>query len=319
MATKKSWYYGPRKIHAVMWEVERPIGIIQLVHGMVEYVERYEPFARFANQAGYIVVGNDHVGHGKSAKTAEDFGRFPDRWQCLIDDVHSLKEQVQEEYPDLPYFMLGHSMGSYVVRLYLAKYHEPLAGAIIMGTGQQSQMLTGSGIAVAKMIKSFRGANYRSKLLENMSTGSFNKSFKPNRTSSDWINRDPREVDKYLSDPYIKFRPTVNMYLGIFYMSHLATQEKWIQAMPHDLPILVVSGGQDPVGEFGKGVGKFNQLLQDNGFSKVTFKLFKDDRHEVLNEYNKDEVMQYLLDWIEPLRQKSTGKQPVEHVRVAMR
>lgn len=308
MAHKKSWYYGPRKSHAVAWEVDQPIGIIQIVHGMNEYIERYEPFAQFASQAGYIVTGNDHVGHGKTAKNAEDLGRFPDRWQSLLDDVHGLKEQVQKEHPGLPYFLLGHSMGSYLVRLYLAKYHEPLTGAIIMGTGQQSQLLTGSGIAIAKIIKLFHGANYRSKLLEKMSTGSFNRHFKPNRTKSDWINRDQDAVDKYLHDPYIQFRPTVNMYLGIFYMSHLATQTKWIQAMPHDLPILVVSGGQDPVGDFGKGVGKFNQLLQAAGFSKVTFKLFHGDRHEVLNELNKDEVMQYLLDWLEPWRRKAAAK-----------
>lgn len=299
LMTKKTWYYGPRKSHAVMWEVEHPVGIIQIVHGMVEYVERYEPFAKFANQAGYIVVGNDHVGHGKTAKTADDYGKFPDHWQCLVEDVHSLKMQVQRRYPDLPYIMLGHSMGSYVVRMYLATYDDPLTGAIIMGTGQQAQLLTGAGIAIANLVKLFRGPNYRSKLLENLSTGSFNRSFKPNRTSSDWINRDPREVDKYLSDPYHQFRPTVNMYLGIFHISHTTTKKKWIQAMPHDLPILVVSGAQDPVGEFGKGVKKFYQLLQAAGFSHVTLKLFKGDRHEILNEYNKKEVMQYLLAWIE--------------------
>ncbi|MCH3905282.1 MAG: alpha/beta hydrolase [Lactobacillus sp.] len=299
MAEKKTWYYGPRKNHAVMWEVEHPVGIIQIVHGMVEYAERYEPFAKFANQAGYIVVGNDHVGHGKTAKTRDDYGKFPDRWQCLVDDVYSLKRQVQKDYPDLPYFMLGHSMGSYIVRMYLATYgKEQLDGAIIMGTGQQSQLLTGAGIAIGSIIKLFRGANYRSKLLENMSTGSFNKKFKPNRTSSDWINRDPREVDKYLRDPYHQFKPTVNMHLGIFKISHVTTKKKYINAMPHDLRMLVVSGGQDPVGEFGKGVRKFYQLLQSFGFSNVTLKIFEDDRHEVLNEYNKKEVMQYLINWI---------------------
>ncbi|MCH3923249.1 alpha/beta fold hydrolase [Limosilactobacillus sp.] len=299
MTEKKSWYYGPRENYAVMWEVDHPVGIIQIVHGMIEYTERYDQFAHFANRAGYIVVGNDHVGHGKTVRQKDDYGKFPDEWESLVEDVRLLKRQVQERYPNLPYTMLGHSMGSYIVRLYLAKYgDDQLAGAILMGTGQQSQLLTGLGIAIAEIIKLFRGPDYRSKLLEQLSTGSFNRNFRPNRTRSDWINRDPREVDKYLADTYQQFRPTVNMYRGIFNLSHFANKKKSIQAMPHDLPLLIISGAQDPVGDFGKGVRKLTRLLRVAGCSKVTLKLFKGARHEILHEYNKEEVMQYIIDWI---------------------
>lgn len=299
MTDKRTWFYGPRQCHAVMWEVKNPKGIIQIVHGMVEYVERYDDFARTANQAGFIVVGHDHVGHGQTAKTKSDFGKFPTEWEALIEDVHDLKKTVQNNYPDLPYFILGHSMGSYILRLYLAIYDQDnLSGAIIMGTGQQPEYLTSAGIALAEAIKLFKGKDYRSKILESLSTGAYNKRFKPNRTKSDWLNRNPEEVDKYIADPYHQFLPTVNMYRAIFIFAKLSTEKKWIDAMPHSLPLLIISGANDPVGDFGKGVKRFYRILKSDGFKNITMKLFGEARHEILNEINKQEVKAYILNWI---------------------
>ena len=295
---KRSWFYGQRRIHAVIWPVDNPVGIIQIVHGMIEYAERYEEFARFANKAGFIVVGNDHAGHGKSVKTKDDYGKFPDEWEEILEDVHNLKIQIQAQYPNLPYVMLGHSMGSYIVRLCAAIFPDKPDAIILTGTGQQAQALTDAGIALAEFYRITKGPDYRSQLLETLTTGAFNNHFKPNRTNSDWLNRDEAEVDKYISDPNHQFRPTVNMYRGIYFFTKLATKSKWMDQIPHNLPILIASGSQDPVGDFGKGVTKFYAYLEDHGFTNVTIRLFNGDRHEILHELNKEEVMQYLIDWI---------------------
>ena len=299
MTEKKTWNFGERANYAVMWQVVKPKAVLQIVHGMVEYIERYDEFARFANNAGYLVVGHDHVGHGETVKDPEDYGAFPKNWQDLITDVHTLQREVSKKYPDIPYIILGHSMGSFITRLYLAKYGRDVDAAIIMGTGQQPRVQTWTAIGLTKILRVLHGEKYRSKFLEQMSTGMFNRFFSPNRTKADWLSRDEAEVDKYLAHEHHQFIPTLNMYHSLFTFSNYAASPKWIKQIPHALPLLLISGATDPVGKAGKGVKRFYKLLQREGFSDVTLKLYPAARHEILNELNKAEVMRDLVAWMD--------------------
>lgn len=176
-------------------------GIIQLVHGMQEHIGRYNDFANFLANNGYIVVGHDHLGHGNTAKCEDDFGYFADNngWDRLVEDVHILQNKVHNEYPNLPYIVMGHSMGSLIVRTYITKYDDNLTGVIISGTSGQKYGLI-SGKLLIKIISTFKGKRYKSKLIEHLVTGSFNKKFEPNRTPSDWICSDENEVNKFIED-----------------------------------------------------------------------------------------------------------------------
>lgn len=229
MTEKKTWNFGERANYAVMWQIVKPKAVLQIVHGMVEHIERYDEFARFANNAGYLVVGHDHVGHGETVKDPEDYGAFPKNWQDLITDVHTLQREVSKKYPDIPYIILGHSMGSFITRLYLAKYGRDVDAAIIMGTGQQPRVQTWIAIGLTRILRAIHGEKYRSKFLEQMSTGMFNRSFSPNRTKADWLSRDEAEVDKYLAHEHHQFTPTLNMYRALFTFSNLAASRKWIK------------------------------------------------------------------------------------------
>ena len=299
MTEKKTWNFGERANYAVMWQIVKPKAVLQIVHGMVEHIERYDEFARFANNAGYLVVGHDHVGHGETVKDPEDYGAFPKNWQDLITDVHTLQREVSKKYPDIPYIILGHSMGSFITRLYLAKYGRDVDAAIIMGAGQQPRVQTWTAIGLTKILRVLHGEKYRSKFLEQMSTGMFNRFFSPNRTKADWLSRDEAEVDKYLAHEHHQFIPTLNMYHSLFTFSNYAASPKWIKQIPHALPLLLISGATDPVGKAGKGVKRFYKLLQREGFSDVTLKLYPAARHEILNELNKAEVMRDLVAWMD--------------------
>ena len=299
MTEKKTWNFGERANYAVMWQIVKPKAVLQIVHGMVEHVERYDEFARFANNAGYLVVGHDHVGHGETVKDPEEYGAFPKNWQDLITDVHTLQREVSKKYPDIPYIILGHSMGSFITRLYLAKYGRDVDAAIIMGTGQQPRVQTWTAIGLTKILRVLHGEKYRSKFLEQMSTGMFNRFFSPNRTKADWLSRDEAEVDKYLAHEHHQFIPTLNMYHSLFTFSNYAASPKWIKQIPHALPLLLISGATDPVGGASKGVKRFYKLLQREGFSDVTLKLYPAARHEILNELNKAEVMRDLVAWMD--------------------
>lgn len=299
MTVVKEWTFGKRHNQAVMWEVAQPKAVLQLVHGMVEHIKRYDEFARFLNQAGYVVVGHDHVGHGDTVASPEEYGVFPDDWQALVEDVHALKKEVSTRYPNIPYFIMGHSMGSYITRLYLAEYGEQLDGAIVMGTGQEPLLKTLLARGLVQGLTWLYGPLHRSQLVESLSTGAFNKQFAPNQTSVDWLTRDEQEREKYLQHPHHQFRPTLSMYRSLFTFAHYAAKETWIKRIPKELPLLIISGEKDPVGNAGKGVQRFYKQLKKQGHDLVTIILYPEARHELLNEYNKEEVMKDLLDWLD--------------------
>ncbi|MCD8365096.1 MAG: alpha/beta hydrolase [Clostridiales bacterium] len=293
------------QIHAIAWIPDGNVkAILQLCHGMVEFVDRYSNFAEHLNQYGYYVVGNDHLGHGKSVRDEDQYGYFhqPDGNACVIGDIQTLREITQKQYPNIPYFILGHSMGSFLIRQYIQTYGNGLAGAIIMGTGSQPGIVLAAGKILCRVIAAFRGWHYRSSLIDGMAFGSYNKSFEPARTPYDWLTKDSRIVDAYLAHPWCTFRFTVNAYYNLFLTIQNAQNPRRIRRIPKSLPLLLVSGACDPVGANGKGVTQAYQSYRKAGIQDLEMKLYENDRHEILNETDRDTVYADILKWLENLQ-----------------
>ena len=277
-----------------------PVGVVQIAHGVAEHCERYDDFMRFLAENGFVAAANDHLGHGRSIAAEADLGFFTEKdgWDTVVSDMHKLHEILALEFPTLPCFLFGHSMGSFLTRTYIIKYPQELAGAVICGTGQQSPALVGAGKAMAGLVCALKGVRHRSKLLNNTAFGAYNKGFDAVRTPCDWLSRDEANVDKYIADPLCGFVPTAGLFRdmmgGIAFISDPKNAEK----MRRELPVFFISGDKDPVGENGKGVQKAYEMFGAVGMKDVSIKLYPDCRHELLNELNRDEVMNDVLAWL---------------------
>lgn len=287
------------EIHAIEWAPEtEPKMVLQIAHGMVEFIDRYDRFARFLNEKGVLVVGNDHLGHGESITDPEHLGFFadPNGNQCVIEDMRTLFSLTRIKYPHIPYFFLGHSMGSFLTRQYIELYGDELDGAIIMGTGELSPVTVRMGSFLADWIAKAKGNHYRSPLLTRMSLGSNNKRFEPARTSSDWLTKDVEIVDAYVNNALNNFIFTTNafhyMFQGIIYA------QRHVDDVPKDLPILIISGADDPVGQFGLGPKRLYDIYRDHMIEDVKLVLYENDRHEILNETNYRQVYNDIYQWI---------------------
>lgn len=304
----KSEFYYPSsdavtQIHAVEWIPEREVkAILQICHGMVEYVERYDRFASFLAEKGYYVVGNDHLGHGKSVQSEEEYGFFHEKNgnQCVIEDIRRLQEETMQKYPGVPYFMMGHSMGSYMLRKYLTIHNDDLRGAIIMGTGCVPDNTTKLGINVCKFLAKIFGWHHRSKLVESLSFGGPYKKYdlSGKTLSNSWLTKDEDIVKFYYSEPRCTFKFTLNGYLGLMEAVLYDNQLENVKKVPNKLPIFIVSGQDDPVGDNGVGVKKVYDLFKEAGSLDITYKLYENDRHEILNETDRDKVYADLLAWM---------------------
>ena len=289
---------GEHKIYALIWEPEKAVkGVFQISHGMNEYAERYGEFAGFLTSNGFAVCANDHAGHGKSVnKTRGYFGKT-DGWRHLVDDMYKLHELVCGDYADLPYFMLGHSMGSFLARAYCAIYGSSLTGAIFSGTSDAPWNLP-FGRLLDRLAIKFGGAESEGKIFSRMSSGSYNNKFKPNRTGSDWLTRDAGKITDFLNDERSKFTFTNSGYGDLFGVLSFISQKNWAQSLPGQLPVLLFSGSEDPLSEGGKGVFKVFKRLTAAGCQDVTLKLYGQGRHEMLNEINRREVYADILNWM---------------------
>ena len=293
---------GVCDIRAVRYVPDGDIkAILQIAHGMQEFIDRYENFANYLCDRGYLVTGNDHLGHGGSINTKDDWGYFADKDgnKAVLDDVHELTRITKELYPNLPYFLLGHSMGSFYARQYLCEYGSELNAAIIMGTGHQPLAVVKAGMNACKMFALGKGWHHRSKSVNAMAFGSYNKKFEPARTSVDWLTRDEKIVDWYLNEPRCTFMFTLNGYYNMFLGISRLHDKKLLDSIPKQLPILFVSGQDDPVGDFGKGVQAAVKTVKDAGCTNVEMKLYPNDRHEILNELDKEQVYDDLYNWLE--------------------
>lgn len=305
MAKKENFTFlsndGKTQIHAVKWIPDdgNYHGILQITHGMVEFIDRYDAFASYMTTQGFLVVGHDHLGHGESVVSKEDWGYFaPNPSEIVVADMHTLRTKCEEE--GKPYFMLGHSMGSYMLRKYLAIHGEGVQGAIIMGTGYLPNGTVKTAMAVAKIQAAFLGWRHRSKLLQQLS---YSKPYK--RYSLDgaditnsWLTKDTEIVKAYYADPRCTFVFTDNAYMGLFEAVLYSCQPENVAKVPKDLPIFFVSGADDPVGDLGEGVKHVYDMFKDAGATDITWKLYENDRHEILNETDKETVYKDIASWI---------------------
>ena len=289
---------GPA-LDARLWRPEgAPRAVVQLVHGMAEHMDRYDPVARRLNRAGLAVVGHTHLGHGPRAQRQGYFADH-DGWQHLINDVHRLRGIAQEQFPGLPYLMLGHSMGSFVTRCYLQEHGEGLAGAMLSGTGHFDRKTVTAALAAANLVCLLGGARKPSALIDRLAFGGYNKPFAPCRTDFDWLSRAEAEVDKYVADPYCGFLFTGSGYRELFRGLKRLTDLEALKRMPPELPLLLFSGDSDPVGGMGRGVEQVAREMRDAGMEHVEVRLYPGGRHEILNETNRDEVVRDVIIFAE--------------------
>ena len=289
------------QIHAIKWEPDKkPCAIIQIAHGMSEYLARYENFAKVLTSCGILVVGNDHLGHGGSVLSVNELGYFADKdgELCITKDLYRLGEMVRSAYPNIPYFLFGHSMGSFFVRRYMCEYNRNLDGVILSGTGYVPSVSAKAGMALSKTMKSVRGWHYRSKTVNDLITGKLNVPFQPARTPKDWLSRDEAVVDAYIKDPRCGFLFTLNGCYNFFKVLDQIDNSDLLKNMNKDVSVLFISGGDDPVGHFGTDVRKVAADFREAGMKQVDCIIYPHYRHEILNELGKETVYKDVLKWI---------------------
>lgn len=290
-----------RTLHAFRCVPEGEVrAILQLSHGMVEFIDRYKPLAEYLAARGILVTGHDHLGHGGSIRTKADYGYFaqPDGNRAVLDDLHAVTALTKQLYPGVPYFLLGHSMGSFYARQYLCEWGDELDGAIIMGTGFQPKALVATARALCRVLAVFFGWEHRSKLVANLSFLGYNRGLE-GRTPQDWLNRDQAEVDKYRADERCMFTFTLNAYYSMFTGILRLYDPAVLAGVPKDLPLLFLAGDADPVGERTAGVRRAIQSLRDAGVRNIESKFYPGARHELLVETNKAEVFADIAGWLE--------------------
>lgn len=290
---------GGGRLHCGVWRSEQsPRAVVQLVHGIAEHIGRYDHFARFLTQNGFVVAADDHMGHGGSIGEDGVKGYFHGGWLAAVADVKLLHDHMKAEYPEIPYYILGHSMGSFLLRTYLYTYPGTIDAAIISGTGWEQPALVKAGLAACKLEQLRLGETKTSPLLTKLMFGSYNKPFAPVRTKDDWICSDPAVVDAYTADPLCGFEATVGLARDMLGGVEMNETRENLLKMDKLLPVLFVSGGKDPVGGMSKGVLRCIDAFKRAGMRKITIKLYPEGRHEMLNEVNRDEVYQDILTWL---------------------
>ncbi len=293
---------GIHQLHVVAWSPEgAPKGVVQIAHGIAEYMGRYQQYATVLAEHGYYVVGNDHLGQGYTVNSPEELGYTAEKagWFKMCADLERVRQTVKKEYPEQPYVLLGHSMGSFLARTFLICYPGKVDACILSGTGQEPPAVVAAGGALAKAISIKSGGKWKSDFLEKLMFGSYNKNFAPARTEYDWLTRDTLEVDKYREDPLSGIQASTqlvqDLMTGLEFIWNRKNQEK----MDLATPILLYSGDMDPVGGCGKQVRKVYQRFLDLGCKDVTLKLYPQARHELHNELNRGEMFRDVLRWLE--------------------
>jgi alpha-beta hydrolase superfamily lysophospholipase len=295
---------GKTPIHAVKWSPDSGEfrAILQITHGMVEYIERYTAFAEYLTGQGVLVVGHDHLGHGQSVRTQKDWGYvgLPNPSDLLVADMHTLRRKIQKKYPGIPYFMLGHSMGSYMLRKYLCIHNENLSGAIIMGTGMQPTAVVRSGMLGVRILKVFCGWRFRSALATAITFGGPYRRFDMTgkNPANSWLTKDEEKVRAYYADPRCTFRFTLNGYMALYEAVLYSGLPANAAKLPKKLPLFLVSGKEDPVGDFGVSVKKVYHMYKKAGVSDITYRLYENDRHEILHETDHEKVYADILAWM---------------------
>ena len=286
-----------RQLQKSVWKPAGEVrAVVQIVHGMAEHIACYDETAKRLNGAGFLVVGHDQLGHGTKAERLGWFGG--EGFDSLVADVHTLRQDTQKEYPDIPYFLLGHSMGSFVVRNYCLQHEQGLSGVLLSGTGHFPPGLVGMGLFLANMLCLFGGEKKPAKLIENISFAGYNKEWSPPRTDKDWISRNEGKIDRYIADPLCGFTFTAGAYRDMFRGLRNLYPGK-LSGMDKNVPVLLYSGASDPVGDRGAGVRKVADELKAAGVQDVSVQLYENGRHEMHNEPNREEVWTDLIGWMD--------------------
>ena len=304
---RTDFYYnslGGGKIHACRWIPEGEVkGIVQIVHGIAEYAERYDDFASYLNSRGLLVVAEDHMGHGKSICEATPIGCFNGGWHTAVKDTYRLLKRTMEEFPNVPFILFGHSMGSFMARTILARHPESgISGAIICGSAWMPSAVIGGGKLLADMICKKNGERNPSQLLQGMMFGGYNKKIEHPRTACDWLTRDQKIVDAYVADPLCGFVPSAGLVRSMMEGLQYIQDSKNLNAMKKELPVYFIAGGDDPVGGYGAGVRKCAEEFQKHGMKQVDIKIYPLCRHEIHNEINRQGVYEDVAKWIESVK-----------------
>ena len=304
MVTREEFYVdsvdGIHMIHGYRWydpEIKSK-GVLQIVHGMLEYIDRYDELARHMASEGYFVIGHDHLGHGDSVGHTSELGYVGKHGAVLwLRDMEQIRKMAVAYMPKLPYIMLGHSMGSYLVRRYLIYHGKRVDGAIIMGTGHQPAILIKAGLLItyANMIR--KGSRGHSVLLNNLTCSGFAKRYPDNARTGSWMSRDPQVLVSALQDKKMNYDFTLNAFEALFRTIEEVLDPKRVSRMPKTLPLLILSGDEDPVGENGKGVARFRTMLNKIGMKNVSCVIYPENRHELVNDLDKDQVFKDIQDW----------------------
>ena len=299
------------RLHGCRWTPDSQVrAVLQIVHGIAEYVERYDGFANFLNRQGILVVAEDHMGHGKSISQECPQGYFAGGWQTAVDDTYRLTRDTMAEFRDVPFILFGHSMGSFMARTILAKYPDSgITAAVICGTGWQPAPVFAAGKAACALVCRAKGERAPSPLLQAMAFGTYNRKVEHPRTPYDWLSRDNSVVNAYKADPLCGFTPTAglmrDMMEGIAYIQ----REENLAKMGKALPVLFIAGGDDPVGSYGAGVRTAAEAFRKAGMERVDVRIYPLCRHELLNEINREEIMDDVSRWIDGVLEKIPAAQ----------
>lgn len=289
------------ELNVLKWnQVENPVGVLQISHGMAEHIGRYEAFAHFLNANGYIVYGHDHRGHGASVKSEADYGYLSSEsgWHKLVSDIYLVTLKIKEEYPTLPLYLFGHSMGSFALRDYLTQYGDAIDGAVICGTGNNPAWLNRLALWLAKRECQKKGPKHLSTMMTQLSFGSYNKKFKPNHTAFDWLTRDEIHVFQYIEDELCGKTFTAQFYVdfigGLIELSKPVNVNK----IPKDKPYFFISGEKDPLARGGQAIREVADQFKRAGASNVEIRIYPGARHELINEINCQEIYTDILNWL---------------------
>ncbi|MCR5784976.1 MAG: lysophospholipase [Eubacterium sp.] len=276
-----------------------PQAVIQFVHGMAEHIERYDNFFEFLTEQGFIVYGDNHIGHKDSVLSDDDLGYFceSDGWKCLVKDEHRLTSIIKKEHPDKKLFIYGHSMGSFITRAYITQYADEVCGAVISGSAGKNPAL-GAGKKVTSLITKLKGKRHRSGLITAMMFGSYNKRYKNVKSPYAWLTRDEKVVEEYEADKYSGFMFTTSAYMDLMNILDFVTEDAWYDKVPKSLPMLFIAGEMDPVGNWGQGYVEIDEKFSKRNMDDVTVRLYPEMRHELHNEIGKEKVWNDVTDWI---------------------
>ena len=280
------------------WCVDEPKAVILLAHGMAEHSMRYAGFAEFLNANGISFYCHDQRGHGKTAGQALGKLRKGLDWKLMLDDLFTIKKKLIDTNSHCPVILMGHSMGSFLVRCAVQVQPNMFDGLIISGTGDSQGLIGKAGALLTKVLCS-TGEHAPANMMQNMVFGGYNKAFTNPRTEFDWLTRDEAQVDLYIADPWCGFVCTNGFFHELLHGIQMAGDAQGVAKMNKTMPVYLFSGDKDPVGNNGKGVANVKKLLDGAGMQDVTMRLYPEGRHEMLNELNKQEVMDDLLAWVE--------------------